>query len=103
MEKIINTSYERYSFDILSKESVFLFLKTLGYKFVEYNEEKYDSRDMETNVTILICAVKGKEKPNPYYNEITVVFRKEFENSILSLLVNAREIVYNANQKVNPE
>jgi len=97
MEKKTNTSYKSYDFELLSKESVLKFLTLLGYKFVEHKDSRYDDRYCEWDVEISLCAVKSKEKPNPFKNEIDIVFEKEFEKTLLSLLMNAREIVYLAN------
>lgn len=73
------------------------FLTLLGYKFVEYEDCRYDDRYCEWDTEISLCAVKSKEKANPFKNEIDIVFEKEFEKTLLSLLMNAREIVYLAN------
>jgi hypothetical protein len=97
MEKHNKPTYKSYDFELLSKESVMKFLTILGYKFTEYNNDRYDDRYREWDTEISLCAVKPKEKSDPYKNEIDVVFRKEFEKTLLSLLMNAREIVYLAN------
>lgn len=84
----------KYTFDLLSFESVITFLHSLGYEVQPFNEEHDDDRYMETTIEEKLCAIKPGETPNLYTNEINVVFRKEFEKVLLSLLINARDINY---------
>jgi hypothetical protein len=88
----------RFSYDEIEMRK---FLSTLGYHFLEYKDVDEDDRYMETITTIKICAVKGDEKPDLYHNEIDRVFRSEFEKNLLSLLINARDMIYVATQKSN--
>lgn len=86
-----------YTFDLgirVSLEFATMFLKSRDYEIKSVTDCDEDDRYLERTITTKICAVKVNEEPDLRKNEITDVFRKEYEKILLSLLINSRDINY---------
>ncbi len=97
---------KEYNSEIISEASIIIFLKALGYKIVEYIDGRWEGYRYEEEWIehVLLCAVKKGEKASPFGfkdtptgNEITRVFEREFEKSLLKLLLGEHNFDENGN------